>query len=174
MRWSTGAVGEQWKWELGRTKVEMLNSLAGRNPQTRNLQRGSLSEICGNAGKPIRLETSTRLLFSALRSRTCRRWLLYVLRQEFRTFLSRTRYALGSQVYEGAVAGPAFEELGAGSWIACQRTQARIEDTQQIPQVWRRWEVSPLDSEIFLLGWTAGERWASQRDHKDSETRSAD
>ena len=149
----------------------MLNSLANRDHQTHILQQDSPSDVGDTADKSARPESAIRLLVSALRNRTCQLWLLYVLRQEFRTFVSRTRYALGSQVYEGPAAGPAFEEQGTGNWLACRQTQARIRDTQRMSQVWQRWEVSPLDSEIFLLGWTAGERWASQCGRGDTEIR---
>lgn len=141
------------------------NRLHCQAHQTQIPQLSSLAEVCGNVGKPIRLESPTRLLSCALRSRRCRRWLSYVLRREFHTFLSRTQYALGSQASEGPVCGPAFEEIEGGNWTPCQRTLARIQDTQQMSQVWQRWAVTALDSEIFLLGWTAGERWAAQRNN---------
>jgi hypothetical protein len=135
-------VGSSASDKSGRMAMEALNSSADQDRQMHSLQQGSLEEICGSAGKSIQLESATRLISSAFRSQTCRRWLLYVLQREFRTFLSRMRYALGSQAYEGPVAGPAFEEAERNSWIVCQRTLARIQDTQQIPQVWQRWDVS--------------------------------
>jgi|SRR5271154_1788410 len=109
-------------------------------------------------------ELTTQTLLGALWHPKCRRWLLYVLRQEFRTFRTRIRYALGSQVYDFVNAGPGFEALPDGSFVTCQRTLDRIQDTQQFREVWKRWDVSPIDEELFLRGWTAGERWALQRD----------
>lgn len=145
---------------------------APQAPQTRNLPLRSLAEACGKEGKSIRLESSKSLLWSALRSKKFRAWLWYVLRREFRTFLSRTRYALGSQAYDGTLCGTLFQEEGIDNWMPCRRTLARSQDMRQMPEVWQRWAVTPLDSEIFLLGWTAGERWALQGDRTDTQNQS--
>jgi hypothetical protein len=144
------------------------DSPAPLSPQIQTRQLSSLAEACGKQGRLVPLESPKSLLRSAYRSKTFRAWLWYVLRQEFRTFLSRTRYALGSQAWEGPVCGPAFEPDGEGNWLPCQQTLARIEDTQQMSEVWKRWAVTPLDSEIFLLGWTAGARWAEHRNRTDT------
>lgn len=137
-------------------------------PQTQTLSLSSLAEACGNEGKSVHLESPKLQLLRALRSRKSRAWQWCVLRREFRTFLSRIRYALGSVTdpYGGTLAGPIFQQNETGSLLPCQKTLARIVDTQQMPQVWKRWQVTPLDSELFLLGWTAGARWAEQCDRK--------
>jgi hypothetical protein len=143
-------------------------------PQKQTPPLSSLAEVCGTAGKSIRLESSKSLLWSALRGKRFRAGLWYVLRREFHTFLSRTRYALGSQAYDGTLCGPLFQEVGTDNFLPCQRTLARSQDMQQMPEVWQRWDVTPLDSEIFLLGWTAGERWALQGDRMGSRSQSLD
>lgn len=134
---------------------------------------GPLAEACGNEGKARRLESTKSVLHSTCRYPSFRAGLWYVLRREFRTFLSRTRYALGSlSEYGGLDAGPGFQQTNDGRWMPCQRTLARIQDMQQIPQVWKRWAVSPLDYGLFLLGWTAGARWAGQCECKDTQNQS--
>jgi len=135
---------------------------------------GPLAEAVGNEGKQTRMETQKSVLLSVCRSRSYRAWLWYVLRREFCTFRSRIRYALLSveRPYSGTDPGPGFQETLDGNFLPCQRTLARIQDMQQLPQVWQKWVVTPLDYELFLLGWTAGARWAEQRDRKNTQSQS--
>jgi hypothetical protein len=93
---------------------------------------------------------------------------LYIFLVELRSLCYRTYWRHKSKLdLRPPSMGPAFQRNKHQGLVRCSRTLARTADTQELyanlpgATLW--------DVQVFLDGWTAGERWASRNADKESE-----
>lgn len=97
--------------------------------------------------------------------------LLYGLLLETRSFYHRIRLLRKQGGICQPRMGPALEKAASGLLVQNKRTQARIQDMQQLVEL-QPWS-SPSDWYLFSIGWDAGSEYSEHEDPADIPERNA-
>jgi hypothetical protein len=119
--------------------------------------------FCSGSGQSCRPSNVSSLLNRCCAQFPWRYPRLYRLGLELRSLAHRIRPLCKRGGAFLPDAGPVWDSDGHGFLVPNKRTQARIEyiQTQQKCQPW----LSPLDWDLLMRGWDAGDKWADRIGH---------